>query len=758
MLRNSVGFTLLQRIGRMVQSPRYLIKTLKSHPRLSWLVFWLIWSAWISFIYWSMGPNSYLRVHDNGDANFVYRVSLARDFLQYGYTYWRPALAGGMDTLASGLVGFFSADFPFFLGFPPWLAYGLFMWVQRFFASYFTYRLCRDYLGFDNLSSVYAGIAYSLFEWSIYDWMLSFRLGLPAVAFFLWAFERCFAAGGLRKFVLMGILGLFASIMVPFAMTTPFLWVMMLIWFVVARGYRSSSFFLGYAVFVMSSSIGAIPEVWALWVNAPLSGRADSNPYDTGIGIFILGVLGDLLQHKVSYGLFFLGLWASKLRDKLASKLLLMIAFFGIGSRLIVLLSPYFREYLGFIAGFNFARFGQFSYFFASVAGAYGIYLLGKYWADHVFSFGVGRIPSLRYRTLKKPNLVVGAITIGIAVYISIAINGELLGRLPSDSYANNYHNPDLLALADNETSDLFRVATVGTRMATYKNESGQEIHPAYAQAYGFETVDGYFSLYYQRYQDYWARVVEKVIESDTGLQRNADYYLRHWVYLYAPLSGVFDQQEAIEFSNYYNLSLLSLANTKYLISRWQLIDPNLELVSAPIQALELRQEWNERSQIDKYFGYLKGDHPPRALYIYENTSVLPRAFLAPQVQVFETAEMLLNTLEDIEVTEIKSTVFVESADVSDVLKWPLGFSQNEVEILEYTPDRIEISVEANGPGILVMTNNYSPFWKVWVNGVQSEIFPTYHTFQGVYLEADRHSVVFAYDPPYKLIRAETQK
>lgn len=50
-----------------------------------------------------------------------------------------------------------------------WLAYGLFMWVQRFLASYFAYRLCRDSLRLNHLACVFAGMAFSLCQWNVYD-------------------------------------------------------------------------------------------------------------------------------------------------------------------------------------------------------------------------------------------------------------------------------------------------------------------------------------------------------------------------------------------------------------------------------------------------------------------------------------------------------------------------------------------------------------------------------------------------------------
>jgi len=341
-------------------------------------------------------------------------------------------------------------------------------------------------------------------------------------------------------------------------------------------------------------------------------------------------------------------------------------------------------------------------------------------------------------------------ISIGLCFWKSVVIKWNIVRRMTADNYATNFENADILRLADRLKNDLFRVATVGVSNSSAYSGPHRNFYPNYAGVYGFEATGGYSSMYSKRYEDFWGEVIRplRLIDNDVDKRWKIKPI---WIYLYAPFDGRLNQQEAFNFSDYYSLNLLSLANTKYLISRWQLIHPDLKLVSAPTEALEQKREWNKRSRLGKYLGYLKGDYPPRALYIYENTSVLARAFLVGQVRVFRTSEALLDTLKDTPVTEMRKTAFLESADASAILDRPLGFSQSEVEILDYTPDRIAVSVEADGPGILVMTNNYSPFWKVWVDDVQGMIVPTYHTFQSVYLKAGQRKVVFEYDPPYKL-------
>ena len=82
------------------------------------------------------------------------------------------------------------------------------------------------------------------------------------------------------------------------------------------------------------------------------------------------------------------------------------------------------------------------------------------------------------------------------------------------DSYAVNYENPGIQYIADNPDSVPFRVATVA-----------YGLHPAYANAYGLETVDGYVCLYPKRYQDFWGKVIEPLTLQDEEIYN----YFHYW-------------------------------------------------------------------------------------------------------------------------------------------------------------------------------------------------------------------------------------
>jgi len=68
-----------------------------------------------------------------------------------------------------------------------------------------------------------------------------------------------------------------------------------------------------------------------------------------------------------------------------------------------------------------------------------------------------------------------------------------------------------------------------------------------------------------------------------------------------------------------------------------------------------------------------------------------------------------------------------------------------EARVIEWTPNRIR--VEAEGPGLLVLSEVYDPDWRVEVDMMAAEMMRVEGILRGVYLEHGRHQVVFDYWP-----------
>ncbi|MFA4826223.1 MAG: DUF6044 family protein [Methanoregula sp.] len=719
-----------------------------TNPALFFFLFFLFWAIWLSFLYWGLGAFSYLRVHDTGDGNLLYRVVATQDLIQYGITTWRPEFLGGVDALTlPGLPHFLFDSLPFIV-LPPWLAYGLLMLIQRFVASYFTFRLCRDCLGMDVTSSIYAGFAFSLLEWSLMDWTLYYGLGLPAAPLFLWVIERILMMGDYKKYIFAFVAGILLYLIAPVVLFIPFFWGFVFLWFVFIREVRKPSFVLIYVLFIFGTLALAAPEIWALLANAPLTGRTSS--YDIGIDNLVRGFVQDATIEIISVLLILAALFITRLKDKTLLKLVALCLFIEIVSRLFTFLSPWIAVHMSYLATFTLNRFGQFVYMLVPITGGYSIYAISNFFSEDKKDriSGFCRKLSCGFSNF---GTTVGSCGICACLICSLLLNVTIVTYLPSDNYYINYENPALKQLAINESGEQFRVATVGCKMATTKQASRYEIYPAYAAIYGFETIDGYNSFHLKRFSDYWGIVIDPAVEKDERLKSNKEGYITRWMYLYAPFNGSFEKKSTIEFSEYYNLNLLSLANTKYLISRWALNHSSLKPVYIPPGSYRDTDAWEKQPVTSQIIAYLQGEKPARALYIYENKDVFPRIFVVSKIKTFDTSAALLDGLKKARIEEIRTTAFLNSSDIKKSSFINMNAGNVQINITGYTPDRISLDVETEGPGILVITNNYSPYWQCDVNGDPCKIFPVYHSFQGVLISKGKNEITLLYKPPYNI-------
>lgn len=124
-------------------------------------------------------------------------------------------------------------------------------------------------------------------------------------------------------------------------------------------------------------------------------------------------------------------------------------------------------------------------------------------------------------------------------------------------------------------------------------------------------------------------------------------------------------------------------------------------------------------------------------VYLYRNEDVLPRAFVVGRV---EPVAGLEQALEWLSANDPLQEAVVEGGT-------PLAATEGNgvARLVEWTPNRI--TVEAEGPGLLVLSEVYDPDWRAEVDGQRRDIVRTDGILRGVYLEAGPHRVVFAYRP-----------
>jgi hypothetical protein len=134
---------------------------------------------------------------------------------------------------------------------------------------------------------------------------------------------------------------------------------------------------------------------------------------------------------------------------------------------------------------------------------------------------------------------------------------------------------------------------------------------------------------------------------------------------------------------------------------------------------------------------------------IFENTRVLPRAWLARNERVVAVDEQLTiirsGKMSDGSAWDPLEQVLVERTTGTPILneEAPPG----RVEFVRQEPNRVEIKTESSVPSVLVLAANHYPGWQAQVDGRRVKILRVNYNQRGVTLPRGRHTVMFNYQP-----------
>ena len=128
---------------------------------------------------------------------------------------------------------------------------------------------------------------------------------------------------------------------------------------------------------------------------------------------------------------------------------------------------------------------------------------------------------------------------------------------------------------------------------------------------------------------------------------------------------------------------------------------------------------------------------------VYENLDVLGRAFVAHRAWAVAGEEEALARMQAADFDPTADVVVEGGRD--ETLPRPLGSEQ--VRVVAYAPERVEVEADLTAPGYLVLTDAAYPGWRAWVDGEEVEVLTADLLFRAVRLEAGRHRVVFRYQP-----------
>ena len=556
------------------------------------LILFFSWSLWLSLEF-LLGPFSHVRIHDNGDSLLPQLIASKIQFFRYGLSYYADYMASGVDATSQLLLPFSNLNSLLFIFLPPWLAYGLMMFVQRFLASYFTYRLCRDCLKLDILPSVISGFLFSLFNFSIFSFTLYHQLGIPALPLTLWTLEKITKSK--NKYILSGLFGLFIGYSNYFIYFAPYILPFIFIWFFYIRKLLKKDLFLNLSIFAVATILIQLPSVMAIISNVKESHRIfwSIPSYPQYLTVVYSLIKTILITNFVPIVLITVNsMLIKKIKDQLRNRLSILSCALITTVFISKIIQPILPQSFGILRTFSIDRFDMIITFILVIASSYILNLSFKTKSPFV---------SLTAYSLIFVVLILGSLKIKIETVKNYA------------SYRSLYQHPDLNQLESSVGGSLDRVVTV----------TGGGARSSYPLAYGLSTVDTYLTLYPAGYHQYWQKIISNRISDDK--LRYEDFV--NWgnrIYLYGP-SNFYNLKE-IDFQNYFDLNLLSQANVRYIASQKPLNDQNLSLL--PSSYRESIKNWDTFSKAKKIRVFIEGHYFGPPLYIYENLNALPRFFL----------------------------------------------------------------------------------------------------------------------------------
>jgi len=127
---------------------------------------------------------------------------------------------------------------------------------------------------------------------------------------------------------------------------------------------------------------------------------------------------------------------------------------------------------------------------------------------------------------------------------------------------------------------------------------------------------------------------------------------------------------------------------------------------------------------------------------IYKNPSWLPRVFMIGRAKAITDKNELLEQLEQFDPREA-----VLLSELPQGYHEPLtpSFSNEEAEIIHYTPDNIKIVTKASEDKFLVLSDTYNPYWKATIDQKSSPILKVDYGLRGLYVPKGNHQIEFTF-------------
>lgn len=200
---------------------------------------------------------------------------------------------------------------------------------------------------------------------------------------------------------------------------------------------------------------------------------------------------------------------------------------------------------------------------------------------------------------------------------------------------------------------------------------------------------------------------------------------------------------------------LLEYANNGKYIPRLPRGEPHIRSESNPNPALEQRRNRLLTLLGVSYLIFSKEEIPiskaqnviweDNNRYITYNDKALPRVYLTRKFDVIDTKEGILKKLFDPKFDVKNNVILEETPSLSSLVS--AGKTKDQAIIKKYSENSVHIITNNASNAILVLSDNYYPGWKAYVDDKETKIYRANYTFRAVEIPKGRHLVTFKYQP-----------
>lgn len=139
---------------------------------------------------------------------------------------------------------------------------------------------------------------------------------------------------------------------------------------------------------------------------------------------------------------------------------------------------------------------------------------------------------------------------------------------------------------------------------------------------------------------------------------------------------------------------------------------------------------------------------PDLEFSVFERQHYLPKAFMVGTVYAVPENDAVFSRMSTADFMKNDDVIVVDQELNSATTLIHHDYEERMCRVVTYTPQEVNIEVDSEQGGLLVLADAYYPEWKATLDGNPTRIYLTNGLLRGVLVPSGRHKITFCYSPP----------